>query len=164
MKTSRAAGVFALHPIYPVTLVTVLVQGAHIGSRVVASLLALQLGASPFTIGLLIGVYAVFPLLLGVYSGRISDRHGPRRPMMGGLVLLTAGLFLPAAWTTLPALFASAMLIGTGFVFFNVSMQTMGGALGTPEERTRNFATLGLGYAGGHFAGPVVAGYAIQYF
>jgi predicted MFS family arabinose efflux permease len=55
------------------------------------------------------------------------------------------------------------MLIGTGFVFFNVSMQTMGGALGTPEERTRNFATLGLGYAGGHFAGPVIAGYAIQY-
>jgi MFS family permease len=163
MKTSRAARVFALQPIYPVTFVTMLVQGAHIGSRVVASLLALQLGAAPFTIGILIGVYAVFPLLLGVYSGRISDRYGPRRPMVGGLLLLMSGLFLPAIWTALPALFMSAMLIGTGFVFFNVSMQTMGGALGPPEERTRNFATLGLGYAGGHFAGPVVAGYAIQY-
>jgi MFS family permease len=163
MKKLRPARVFALHPIYPVTFVTTLVQGAHIGSRVVASLLALQLGAAPFTIGILIGVYAVFPLLLGVYSGRISDRHGPRRPMVGGLLLLMSGLFLPAMWTTLPALFMSAMLIGTGFVFFNVSMQTMGGALGTADERTRNFATLGLGYAGGHFAGPVIAGYAIQY-
>lgn len=154
----------AVPPIYLTALNTLLVQGAHIGSRVVASLFALKLGASPFTIGLLIGVYAVFPLLLGVYSGRISDRLGARRPMIGGIALLAVGLVVPAVWPTLPALFASAILVGTGFVFFNVSNQTLGGALGSPEERTRNFATLGLGYAGGHFAGPVTAGYTIDYF
>ena len=149
-------------PIYLITLNTLLIQGAHIGSRVVASLFALQLGASAFTIGLLIGVYAVFPLLLGVYSGRISDRYGARRPMLGGIALLALGLVLPALWPTLPVLFASAVCIGTGFVFFNVSNQTLAGALGTPEERTRNFATLGLGYSGGHLVGPVIAGYAID--
>ena len=151
-------------PIYLTALNTFLVQGAHIGSRVVASLLALNLGANAFTIGLLISVYAVFPLLLGVYSGRLSDRYGARRPMIAGILLLAVGLLLPAAWPTLPALFASAILIGTGFVFFNVSNQTLGGSLGSPEERTRNFATLGLGYAAGHFAGPVIAGYTIDYF
>src|SRR4051812_44231508 len=83
--------------------------------------------------------------------------------MLVGIVLLAAGLVLPAAWPELPALFASAILIGTGFVFFNVSNQTLGGALGTPEERTRNFATLSLGYAGGHLAGPVTAGYTIDH-
>jgi predicted MFS family arabinose efflux permease len=57
----------------------------------------------------------------------------------------------------------SAVLVGTGFVFFNVSNQTLAGALGTPQERTRNFATLGLGYAGGHLVGPVIAGYAIDF-
>lgn len=154
----------AVSPIHLTALNTLLVQGAHIGSRVVASLLALELGASAFTIGLLIGVYGVFPLLLGVYSGRISDRYGARRPMICGIFLVLAGLVLPAAWPTLAALFVSAILIGTGFVFFNVSNQTLGGALGTPEERTRNFATLSLGYSGGHFAGPVIAGYAIDYF
>lgn len=152
-----------MQPIYLISLNTLLIQGAHIGSRVVASLLALQLGANAFTIGLLIGVYAVFPLLLGVYSGRIADRLGARRPMLFGIVMLATGLVLPAIWTTLPTLFVSAILIGTGFVFFNVSNQTLGGALGTPEERTRNFATLGLGYAGGHLLGPVVAGYGIDY-
>lgn len=152
-----------MQPIYFITLNTLLVQGAHIGSRVVASLAALQLGASPLTIGLLIGVYAVFPLMLGVYSGRISDRLGARRPMLFGIVLLTVGLAVPALWVTLPMLFVSAVLIGTGFVFFNVSNQTLAGALGTPEQRTRNFATLGLGYAGGHLIGPVVAGYTIDY-
>ncbi|HYH40376.1 MAG TPA: MFS transporter, partial [Burkholderiales bacterium] len=152
-----------MQPIYLISLNTLLIQGAHIGSRVVASLLALKLGANAFTIGLLIGVYAVFPLLLGVYSGRIADRLGARRPMLFGIVMLATGLVLPAIWTTLPTLFVSAVLIGTGFVFFNVSNQTLGGALGTPEERTRNFATLGLGYAGGHLLGPVVAGYGIDY-
>jgi MFS family permease len=152
-----------VQPIHLITLNTLLIQGAHIGSRVVASLFALQLGANAFTIGLLIGIYAVFPLMLGVYSGRISDRLGARRPMLFGIVLLAIGLALPVIWTTLPTLFVSAVLIGTGFVFFNVSNQTLGGALGTPEQRTRNFATLGLGYAAGHLLGPVVAGYGIDY-
>jgi len=160
----RPASLSAVPPIYLTTLHTLLVQGAHIGSRVVASLFALKLGASAFTIGVLIGVYAVFPLLLGVYSGRLADRYGARRPMLGGIALLAVGLALPVAWPTLPTLFASAILIGTGFVFFNVSNQTLGGALGTPQERTRNFATLGLGYAGGHFAGPVIAGYVIDFY
>lgn len=163
-QNERRSPLSAVHPIYVTALSTLLVQGAHIGSRVVASLFALKLGASPFTIGLLIGLYAVFPLMLGVYSGRVSDRYGARRPMLAGILLITLGLAVPAMWPVLPALFVSAVLIGTGFVFFNVSNQTLGGSLGSPEERTRNFATLGLGYAGGHLAGPVAAGYTIDYF
>jgi MFS family permease len=159
----RAWSLSVVQPIYLITLNTLLIQGAHIGSRVVASLFALELGANPFTIGLLIGVYAVFPLILGVYSGRISDRYGSRRPMMAGILLLALGLALPVLWQTLPVLFGSAVLIGTGFVFFNVSNQTLAGALGTPEQRTRNFATLGLGYASGHLVGPVIAGYTIDH-
>jgi MFS family permease len=152
-----------VHPIYIVALITLLVQGCHIGSRVIASLLAIKLGANPFQVGLLISVYAVFPLILGVYSGRLSDRFGPRRPMIAGTAVVGLGLALPAVWPSLPALYLSAVLIGIGFVFFNVSNQTLGGALGTAEERTHNFATLGLGYAAGHFLGPVIAGYAIDY-
>ena len=133
------------------------------GSRVVASLLAISLGANPFEVGLLISAYAIFPLLLGVYSGRISDRLGPRKPMVLGATGITVGLALPFMSPTLPALYVSCILIGTGFVFFNVSNQTLGGALGTPEERTHNFATLGLGYAAGHLAGPVSVGYAIDH-
>jgi MFS family permease len=151
-----------LHPIYLVAFTTLLVQGCHMGSRVVASLLAISLGANPFEVGTLISVYSVFPLLLGVYSGRISDRFGPRAPMIAGAVTIAAGLFLPYVHPTLPMLYVSCTLIGTGFVFFNVSNQTLGGALGTAEERTHHFATLGLGYAAGHFAGPVSVGYAID--
>jgi len=129
----------------------------------VASLFAIKLGANPFEVGTLISVYSIFPLLLGVYSGRISDRFGPRRPMLLGTLVMGIGLLLPFISPHLPTLYLSCMLIGTGFVFFNVSNQTLGGALGTPGERTHNFATLGLGYAAGHLFGPVLAGYAIEY-
>jgi MFS family permease len=159
----RYAPLFVLRPIYVIAITTLLVQGCHMGSRVVASLFAIRLGANPFEVGTLISVYSIFPLLLGVYSGRISDRFGPRRPMIAGTLVMAAGLILPFVSPTKPTLYLSCILIGTGFVFFNVSNQTLGGALGTPEERTHNFATLGLGYAAGHLVGPVIAGYAIDY-
>ena len=133
------------------------------GSRVVASLFALKLGANAFEVGMLISVYSLFPLVLGVYSGRLSDRLGPRRPMLLGAVVMTLGLVLPFVQPTLSTLYVSCVLIGTGFVFFNVSNQTLGGAIGTAADRTHNFATLGLGYAAGHLVGPVLAGYAIDY-
>lgn len=133
------------------------------GSRVVASLLAISLGADAFQVGMLISVYSVFPLLLGVYAGRIADRLGPRTPMIIGVMAIAVGLVLPFVHPGLPALYASCALIGTGFVFFNVSNQALAGALGTPAERTHNFATLGLGYSGGHLVGPVSVGYAIDH-
>jgi predicted MFS family arabinose efflux permease len=70
---------------------------------------------------------------------------------------------LPFLWPKLPVLYLSAALIGTGFVLYNVAVQNLAGGLGTPEERTRNFSTLALGYAGGHMMGPLLAGYVIDY-
>ena len=150
--------------IYSVALVTLIVQGCHMGSRMVASLFAIELGANPLLIGVLISAYSAFPLVLGVYSGRLSDRFGSRRPMLAGTAILACGLILPFLWPWLAALYVSAVLIGIGFVFFNVSAQNLAGGLGAPEERTRNFSTLGLGYAGGHMLGPLVGGYAIDYY
>src|SRR3982751_5212423 len=83
--------------------------------------------------------------------------------MLLGTLVMGIGLLLPFISPRLPTLYLSCILIGTGFVFYNVSNQTLGGALGTAAERTHNFATLGLGYAAGHFIGPVTAGYAIEY-
>ena len=44
-------------------------QGGHMGSRVVASLLALSLGAGPMVIGVLIAAYSIFPLIFASLSG-----------------------------------------------------------------------------------------------
>ena len=74
--------------IYLVTLLTLIAQGCHMGSRMVASLFAIELGANPLLIGVLISAYSAFPLLLAVYSGRLSDRFGARRPMIAGTAIL----------------------------------------------------------------------------
>jgi MFS family permease len=153
-----------LKPITVVTLLTLAMQGGHMGSRVVASLLALELGTGPMLIGVLIASYSIFQLGFALIVGRISDRYGSRLPMLGGTITFGAGLIIPAIWQTLPALFLSAPLIGVGFVFFNVAVQNLAGTLGTAAERTRNFSTLSLGYSSGHMIGPVIAGLMIDRF
>lgn len=153
-----------MNPIIVVTLLTLAMQGGHMGSRVVASLLALNLGAGPLLIGILIACYSIFQLGFALIVGRISDRYGSRWPMLGGTITFGAGLIIPAVWPTLPALFISAPLIGGGFVFFNVAVQSLAGTLGTAAERTRNFSTLSLGYSSGHMIGPVIAGVMIDRF
>ena len=132
------------------------------GSRVVASLLALNLGAGPMMIGVLIASYSIFQLAFALVVGRLSDRFGSRWPMLGGAIAFASGLLIPAASPTLPALFMSAPLIGIGFVFFNVAAQNLAGTLGNAAERTKNFSTMSLGYSSGHMLGPVIAGVMID--
>ncbi len=144
------------------SLLTMIIQGCHMGSRMTASLLAIELGANPFLLGVLIAVYSLFPLLLAVLTGRLCDRYGSRYPMLSGAGALGLGLLLPYLWPSLPMLYASAALIGVGFVLFNVAAQNLAGGLDAPEHRTRNFSNMGLGYAAGHMAGPLIAGFAID--
>ena len=62
------------------------------GSRMLLSLYAIDLGAGPFAIGLLIAMYAVFPLMLALTAGKIADRIGPKWPLIVGSALLTVAL------------------------------------------------------------------------
>ena len=151
-----------MKPITVLTLLTLAMQGGHMGSRVVASLLALNLGAGPMLIGMLIASYSIFQLAFALVVGRISDRYGSRWPMLGGAIAFASGLTIPAVSPTLPALFLSAPLIGIGFVFFNVAVQNLAGTLGNATDRTQNFSTLSLGYSSGHMIGPVIAGLMID--
>jgi len=70
--------------VYFVILLSVLSSIAYRGSKVLVSLDALHLGANSFMVGVLAALYALFPLLLAVYAGRISDRIGVRYPILFG--------------------------------------------------------------------------------
>lgn len=135
----------------------------YIGSKVVVSLLAVQLGASPATIGLIAALYGVAPLVLGVHSGRLSDRVGVWLPLFAGAALVVAAMVTGALFQTVPALMAVAFLMGSGFVYYNVSIQNLVGFLGTTEDRARNFSWLAMGYSTSAFIGPTFAGFAIDY-
>ena len=63
------------------------------------SLYALDLGASSFAIGVLVSFYALCPLLLAIYAGKLIDRVGARLPMLLGTLGLVVGIGLPVAAT-----------------------------------------------------------------
>jgi MFS family permease len=133
-------------------------------SRVIVSLDALAMGASPLTVGVLMSLYALLPALLSVTAGRVSDRIGTRGPMRAGSALIAIGAILPVAFPGFPALFASAPLVGLGFMVFQLAAQTATGEMGGLKERARNFTLLSLGYSVSGFIGPLVAGFAIDHF
>ena len=134
------------------------------GSRVIVSLDALSMGASPFTVGVLMSLYALLPMLLSVSAGRVSDRIGARWPMRIGSALIAAGAILPIAFPGFPALFASAPLVGVGFMAFQVAAQSATGEVGGAKARARNFSLLSIGFSISGFIGPLVAGFAIDHF
>ncbi len=148
--------------LYFVVLLSLLASVAHRGSKVLVSLSALQLGASAFTVGILAALYAVFPLLLAVQAGKISDRIGVRYPILLGSLCMSGGLALPAAHGGLLTLFLCPALIGLGHVFFHVSIHNAVGSVGGAADRTRNFAIFSLGASIAAFIGPSLAGFSID--
>lgn len=152
-----------IDPIYFVTAIVVLVHVSFGGSRILLSLYALTLHASPFVIGLLISVYALTPMFVSVKAGRVCDRIGHRLPMFYGSMALAGALVIPAVWHGLPALFVSAALAGGSFSVFNVAAQALVGAMSTLERRAFNFSTLSMGYSVASLVGPLVVGYAVDH-
>jgi len=149
----------------PLFLVIALISLAHCAmtsTRVVVSLFALQLQASNFTVGVLIGLFGLCPMLFAVTVGRLVDRYGARWPVRVGAVMLLAGCAIPWFMPNIGALFVASTLIGAGFVSLHVAGQHVVGRLSTPETRTRDFGYLSIGYSTSSFLGPMTAGFAID--
>jgi predicted MFS family arabinose efflux permease len=140
-----------------------LLQGVSMrGAKMLVSLSALAIGATPLQVGILAALFAAFPLLLAVYAGKISDRIGVKQPILLGAVIMAAGIALPLAIGGLAGLMAASALIGLGHIFFHVSIHNLIGAFGEGEARTRNFATFSLGASISAFIGPSLAGFSID--
>jgi predicted MFS family arabinose efflux permease len=148
--------------IYLVVLMSVLNSIGQRGSKVAISLYALELGAGAAAVGVLAALFAVFPLLLAVQAGRISDRFGVRIPIVCGALTMAGGLAIAFFTTDISMLFLCPALLGLGHIFFHVSIHNLVGSLGESAERTRNFSTFALGSSLAAFFGPSVAGFAID--
>src|SRR5262252_8333865 len=148
--------------VYFVVLLSVLSNIGLRGSRILVSLSALHLGANSFTVGVLAALFSVFPLVLAVYAGRVSDRVGVRAPIALGSAGMALALLLPALHGDLFLLLACPTLVGLSQIFVQVSIQNAVGSIGGPGDRTRNFATFSLGASVAVFIGPSLAGFSID--
>jgi MFS family permease len=140
----------------------VLTHTAYKGSKVLMSLSALELGANEFFVGMIFSTYALFPLLLSVYAGKVSDRIGFRKPMLLGSIGLFAGMALPFIWQRLEVLYIAAALIGCCYIFYTVSVQHLIGAMAEGMDRTRNYSWFSLGIGMTALLGPTSTGFLID--
>jgi predicted MFS family arabinose efflux permease len=143
-------------------VVTVLGHTAFVGSRMALSLYAIKLGASPFTVGLLIALYSLVPMLIALPAGRAIDNVGAFRPLAWSAIAMLFAVALPFFWHSLVALHIAATLVGTSFLFYHMALNAAVGALGGPEDRAVNFSWLAIGFSISGFGGPILAGFAID--
>lgn len=132
------------------------------GSKMLVSLYALDQGASAWSVGVIAGMYALFPLLLAVHAGKLSDRIGDRLPIVLGGAVMAIAIALPFASGHLAVLIASATLVGLGHIYFHVSIHNLLGSFGDRDDRTRSFSIFALGMSLAAFAGPSLAGVLID--
>lgn len=156
----------SLRPALILTLVvalSLLLHTAFGGSRIALSLFAINLGASPFTVGVVVALLALLPMAFSVAAGRLVGRIGVRKPMLAGAATVCAGIALIVISPRLETLFVASCLIGSGFVVFNIAVNYVAAVIGPPEDRARNFNSLGLGYSTSSFLGPMIAGFSIDW-
>ena len=136
--------------------------GSISASRVTLSLYALELGASASAVGMLVGSLYIFPLLISWPVGRYSDRVGSRWLLLTGAICGGGAMLIPFFVRELPALFVASTLLGISFTLYNVLLPNVVGLLSAPHERARNFSNASLVGSTTLFAGPLLAGIAID--
>ncbi|MDH3239450.1 MAG: MFS transporter [Alphaproteobacteria bacterium] len=129
---------------------------------VIMPLWALELGASPFFIGLIISSRQILVITLSIHGGTLLDRFGPRLVIMclgfGGAGLTLLFPVLPFLWATM------ALQMATGFAEVTswIGVQALTGGLlkGRPDYAGRMTAAARIG----GFCGPIMVGIVWESF
>src|SRR3972149_2716589 len=96
-------------------------------------------GPPSMPIGVLAAASSVFPMLLAVHAGKLTDRFGARWLLMSGALGAGVVMLLPYFAPGLPAILAAAAMIGLADAIFSVSVQNLVGILSSFDNLTRNF-------------------------
>jgi predicted MFS family arabinose efflux permease len=149
--------------IYLILFLGMLNWMSFMSSRVLMSLYAIQLDASPAAIGLLIALYGLGPVLLSVQAGKACDRFGTYWPIVLGSGGLAVGFVIPWTFPGLNVLYFSAVVLGAALVFINIAIQNLVASFGAVEDRTRNVSLQSLAVSLGALFGPLLVGFSIDH-
>jgi MFS family permease len=139
------------------------------GIRMAAPLSALREGHAAWAVGVLLGLFALAPIALALFAGRLADRHGYHVPIRVAVALAVSGGICAVVSTVLPAgrfivLCLGAVLTGAGANFGLIAIQRSAGRMAhEPTELKRIFSWLGLAPALANVVGPVIAGTLIDF-
>jgi multidrug resistance protein len=114
-------------------------------------------GASAFTVGLLLSVFALCQLLAGPPLGQLSDRIGRKPVLVISQIGTLAGYILLALSNTLWLIFVARII--DGLTAGNISVAHAYVSDNTPpEQRTKAFGIVGAAFGLGMLVGPSLGG------
>jgi MFS family permease len=132
-------------------------------TRVTASLWVLNQGYGEASVGMLLSLFAVAPIALSLWAGRLADRHGFHRPMGVGVAMAFVGALLALLIPQLWAIATGCLLCGGAVAVAAVALQREAGLMAeAPGELKRIFSWMALGPAMSNAVSPILAGVLID--
>lgn len=133
-------------------------------TRVAASLWVLDQGLGEWTVGVLLSLFAVAPMVLALWAGRQVDRFGFHRPMAYAVVMAFVGALASLAQPSLPTIVFSCLLNGGATAVAAVATQREAGLMASdPSELKRMFSYVALSQALSNALSPVATGLLIDH-
>lgn len=119
----------------------------------------LGMGADAATVGLVTSAYALLPLVLIMWLGRLTERTGRLSLLIavGAAVFAASCLLLSYAHTILLVAVGSVIL-GVAHIIFTIAGQAAIARHMPPGDLDRGFGWFTAGYAVGQLAGPLLGG------
>ncbi|MBL0144112.1 MAG: MFS transporter [Betaproteobacteria bacterium] len=134
-------------------------------TRMAASLWVLNEGYGEWTVGVLLSLFAVAPIVLSLWAGGLADSHGFHRPVALGVGMAFAGAVVALASQTLLAIGFSCLMTGGAVSIAAVAIQREAGIMAnSPDELRRVFSWVALGPAMSNAIAPVIGGVLIDGF
>jgi MFS family permease len=142
----------------------VCVHASMAATRVTASLLVLHLGYPEWTVGALLSLFAVAPIGLSLWAGRLADRHGLHRPLAVGVGMGAVGAAAAVLSQHPVALAFAALATGGAVAVAAVGIQREAGLMAREtSDLKRVFSWIALGPALSNALAPMVVGLLIDH-
>lgn len=118
-------------------------------------------GASPFLVGIALGIDGLAQAFLQIPFGLLSDRYGRKRIIYAGLILFALGSFIAAGAHDIYIIILGRLVQGTGAIAAAVIALTAD--LTREEHRAKGMAVIGMSI-GVTFGASMVLGSALAHF
>jgi MFS family permease len=126
--------------------------------RPMVSYRAIDLGATPFQLGLVAASYALLSLVAAVPIGRWVDRLGEVRFLVSGALVVALIAAVLVGVTSIAGLIVAQALLGVGQILSVVALQSLVAASVGPAARDARFGVFSVAVSAGLIAGPALAG------
>lgn len=128
-------------------------------ARPLISYKVLALGGDAVVVGLTSAAYALLPVVIALWLGRVTDRRSSLRGIIVlGTVLLAAGPFLLSAAPSLLLIGIASAVLGLGHLCFTIAGQAAIARFLPFNQMDAAFGWFTAAFAVGQLVGPLLAG------